>query len=441
MDIETKAGALTAGALKADAAKAEAPMADALTVSSGRTPHHPLGAVAAVLASLAATCGPVSETIPDIAIDSAGVRIVTSHPADSDARCTVSAAPTAVVGEHEDDETQWFSAIRGAGRFSDGSIVAVDRSSAEVRIYDETGGHLRTMGRHGEGPGEFRDPFLLWIAAGDTLWVGDYRPWRYNLFTRQGEFVRQVNPTPVLPNPPSSGGVLDNGYSVNTSQKRARNENFSVADTLVALVYDPDGTLVGNLARIPDRTSGMVSDAENLWLYPLFQSFAQVVAGGSTVVLGHGSETEVRVLDDEFNLRLIVRWTEPDREVTGADVRAWREDYIEGRSRWAEREWRDFDDARISPERPVAELFPAISSIMIGRDGRIWVRQYDRPREDRGWLAFEPDGGFLCHLAPEIPGAVREFGADYVLLQRESELGIQSVRLHRLEVPSVAEAM
>ena len=131
--------------------------------------------------------------------------------------------------------------------------------------------------------------------------------------------------------------------------------------------------LVGNLARIPDRTSGQVSDSD-LWLFPLFQSFAQVDAGGSTIVLGHGSETEVRVLDDEFNLRLIVRWTEPDREVTADDVRAWREAYIARRRRIGEREWRDFDDSWISPERPVAELFPAISSIMIGRDGRIWVR-------------------------------------------------------------------
>ena len=415
---------------------------NALTVSSGRPVRHALAVVAGLLVFPAATCGPVAEQVPDIAIDSAGVRIVTSDPASSDATCAISSEPTAIIGEDEGAEHQWFSSIRGAGLLSDESVVAVDRNSAEVRIYDKTGRHLRSMGRHGEGPGEFRDPFLLWITAGDTLWVGDYSPWRYNLFTPQGEFVRQVNLSPMLVDPPSSGGgVLDNGYSVNTSSKRARRENFSVADTLIVLVYDPEGDLVGNLARIPDRTSGMVSDAENFWLFPLFQSFAEVDASGSAIVLGHGSETEVRVLDDEFNLRLIVRWSESDREVTSADVRAWREDYIERRSQWAEPDWRDFDDARISPERPVADLFPAIRGIMIGRDGRIWVRQYDRPREDRGWLAFDPDGGFLCHLPSRIPGSVREFGADYVLLQRESELGIHSLHLHRLEVPAAAAAM
>ncbi len=407
-----------------------------LTVSSKRTTCHLSVVVATSCAVLAAGCGPMaSEQIPDIAIDSSGVRIVTSDPGDSDATCAVSAEPTAVIGEDEGDESQWFSLIRGTGRLSDGSVVVVDRNSANVRIYDEAGRHVRTMGRHGDGPGEFRDPFLLWITAGDTLWVGDYRPWRYKLFTAQGEFVRQVTPEPLLINPPSSGGgVLDNGYVVNTTSKSPDRPSFSVADTLMVLLYDPDGKLVGNLARIPDRVSGQVSDAD-LWLFPLFQSFAQVDAGGSTVALAHGSETEVRVLDDEFNLRLIVRWSEPDREVTSGDVRAWRDDYIASRRRVGEREWRDFDDARISPERPVAEVFPAMSAVMIGRDGRIWVRQYDRPREQRGWLAFDSDGGFLCLLPVRHPGAVREFGADYVLLERETELGVQSVRLHRLDVP------
>ena len=414
---------------------------NAPTVSSGRALRHAPTAIAALLVLPAASCGPVVQQVPDIAIDSAGVRIVTSDPANSDAACAIDPEPTAVIGEDEGDEHQWFSSIRGAGLLSNGSIVAVDRTSAEVRIYDRNGGHLRSMGRNGEGPGEFSNPFLMWITAGDTLWVGDYRPWRYNLFTPQGDFVRRVDPTPALLNPPRyGGGVLDNGYTVTTTSKSARREDFSLADTVMVLLYNPDGRLEGNLARLPDRNGGTVSEAENFWLFPLFQSFAEIDAGGSTIVLGHGSETEVRVLDDEFNLRLIVRWNEPDREVTSADVRAWRDDYIESRRQWGEREWGDFDDARLSPERPVAELFPAISSIMIGRDGRIWVRQYDRPREDRGWLAFDSDGGFLCHLPARYPGSVREFGADYVLLQRESELGIHSLHLHRLDVPSAAEA-
>ena len=393
--------------------------------------------VALIVATIPA-CVPEASPEPTIAVDSAGVRIVTSDPSGSDATCSIGEEPFLVIGADEEDENQWFSSIRGMGRLSDGSIAAIDRSSAEVRIYDETGRHLRSMGRYGEGPGEFSNPFILWITADDTLWVGDYFPWRYNLFTADGDFVRRVNLTSGFVNNPDGAGVLDNGYSVNPRSQRASRADFTDPDTLIVEVNDPGGQLVGSIDRMPGRIRGFVSEAPNLGLFPLFQSFPQVDARGSTVVLAHGRDTEIRVLDDEFDLQTIIRWYEPDREVTAADVRAWREDYID-RTQLASRDWSEFDDATISDERPAADLFPAISNVMIGRDGRIWVRQYDRPREDRGWLAFGSDGRFLCHMA-QLPGEVREFGADYVLLLSETELGIQTVQMYRLDHPELAES-
>ena len=371
--------------------------------------------------------------------DSAGIRIVHSQPMNSDATCAVSEEPTVVIGDDESDENQWFSRLGDVARMSDGSIVAVDRGSAQIRVYDPDGQHLRTMGRQGEGPGEFENgPFQMWIAAGDTIWAGDYFPWRYNLFSADGEFVRGVRLDPQFIPTSSGGGVLENRYTVNSSDKRSRKADFSVADTMIVEAHDPNGQLIDTLARIPNGRWGQ-DDHEALstfWLPRLFYAGAKVDAGGSTVALAYGMNTEVRVLDDEFNLRLIVRWAEPGREVTGADVDAWREDYVENRPRPDFSPMAEAHDATISEERPVAELFPAISSVMVGRDGRIWVRQYDRPREVRGWLAFEPDGQFLCHLAP-LPGSIREFGSDYVLLRQESELGIQTVQLHRLDPPAL----
>ncbi len=395
-------------------------------------------AATAVLTLLLA-CNPDSQpTAATLATDSAGIKIVHSQPMNSDATCTASAEPTLVIGDDESDENQWFSRLGNVARMSDGSIVAVDRGSAQIRVYDPDGRHLRTMGTQGEGPGEFENgPFQMWIAAGDTIWAGDYFPWRYTVFSAEGEFVRGVHLDPQFVPTSMGGGVLDNGYSVNSSEKRFRKADFSVADTMIVEAHAPDGQLIDTLARIPNGRWGQ-DDHEALstfWLPRLFHGAAQVDAGGSTVALAYGMNTEVRVLDDEFNLHLIVRWTEPGRMVTAADVDAWREDYVENRPRPDFSPMAEAHDATISEDRPVAELFPAISTVVVGRDGRIWVRQYDRPREVGGWLAFEPGGQFLCHLAP-LPGSTREFGSDYVLLLHESELGVQTVRLHRLDLPA-----
>ena len=362
-----------------------------------------------------------------VTIDSSNAQIVTSIPASSEATCTFSEEPVLVIGDDEEDDKQWFSYIWGTGLLSDGSVAVVDNDLFEVRMFDASGRHLRSMGQRGEGPGEFTNPTSLWITAGDTLWVGNYRPWSYTVFTAQGQFVRRILLDPVYQNRSRAGGVLGNGYTVNAREIGMYTPGFDIPHTMVVEIHNPDGKLVGHLAQIPHITYGTVSEApENLYLYPLFEANAEVDALGSTIVLAHGSKPEIQVLDDEFNLQMTIRWPEPNREVTRADIRAWHEDYRKLRS-----------PARymLSRERPVADVFPVMSSVRIGRDGRILVRQYDRPREDRGWLAFGADGNFFCHMA-QPPGYVQEFGADYVLLLHESELGVQTVQMHRLTLPS-----
>ena len=399
-------------------------------ITPNQYPESLVVALALLLGACSQQAPPETETVY---IDSSSAQIVTSTPASSEATCTFSEEPVLVIGNNEEDDNQWFSTIRGMGRLSDGSVAVVDRTSAEVRIFDASGRHLRSMGQRGEGPGEFTNPFIMWVTAGDTVWVGNYRPWSYNAFTAQGQFVRRIMLEPLYLNSSDAGGVLDNGYTVNARQTRFREPDFGVPDTLIVEIHDPEGNLVRNLARIPHRTFGQVSEAsEVFWVSTLFEARAEVDALGSTTVLAHGSKPEVQVLDNEFNLRVIIRWSEPNREVTRADIRAYREEY---RERIDPSNWDQDNDAVISPERPVADVFPAISSIRIGRDGRIWVRQYDRPREDRGWLAFGADGKFHCHMA-QLPADVWEFGADHVLLLHRSELGVQTVRMHSLTSPS-----
>ena len=86
-----------------------------------------VAAVPVILATIPA-CVPEASPEPTIVTDSAGVRIVTSDPAGWDATCSISEEPVLVIGADEEDEDQWFSSIRGMGRLSDGSVVAIDRS-------------------------------------------------------------------------------------------------------------------------------------------------------------------------------------------------------------------------------------------------------------------------------------------------------------------------
>ena len=406
-------------------------------------PHHhrrrnapvhlsPPAAVAAGLAlALAGAAGPAESQEVTIRSDSAGVEIVTSDPSRSDATCTLGDEPIFRVGNDEGDEAQWFSTIRGVGRLSDGSVAVIDDASAEIRIFDAGGRHLRSMGRHGEGPGEFRNAWKLWVLPGDTLWAGDYNPWRYNVFTSGGKWVRAVEMKPIYGNASRLGGVLDNGVSVNTVWRWPTPRDFKVPDTVVVEVHGPDGERLATLARIVHTTYGPEG------MYQIFTAPAVVEAGGSTIATGRTSETEVRLLDDELRLRRILRWPDLDRDVSGADVRAWREDYIESRGGRNSPNWSFIDDLVVSEDVPAADIFPAFSHVEIGREGRVWVLPYREPRAERQrWMGFDRDGGFLCHLEYSHSGLTAyEFGADYWLGVQADELGVETVVVYRLTTP------
>ncbi len=68
----------------------------------------------------------------------------------------------------------------------------LDQQANELRIFGADGRHVRSVGRTGEGPGDYlRANGLLWMAP-DTLVVVDQSGGRYSLLTAEGDFVRSV---------------------------------------------------------------------------------------------------------------------------------------------------------------------------------------------------------------------------------------------------------
>jgi len=84
-----------------------------------------------------------------------------------------------------------FAYAAAATRLADNAIVIADRLGVAVRLIDQNGNLVRTVGREGGGPGEFRAVSWLGQCAPDSVFVWDSRQVRMSVFNRSGEFVRQ----------------------------------------------------------------------------------------------------------------------------------------------------------------------------------------------------------------------------------------------------------
>lgn len=94
------------------------------------------------------------------------------------------------IGTADGSEAEQFYRIRGVVRLEDGSIVVGDGGSSQLRFFDPHGKHIRSAGRAGSGPGEFRE--LLWLSgtAADTLVAWDVGSRRIVVYDRHGNFAR-----------------------------------------------------------------------------------------------------------------------------------------------------------------------------------------------------------------------------------------------------------
>lgn len=381
-------------------------------------------------------CGDAPEPPVVIEGDSAGVAVVVNRVGLSSDSCSLAAEPRLRIGTAAGDPDYEFFSIYGVATLSDGRIAVLNGGTEEVRLYDRTGTHVRTFGRRGGGPGEFRSVLTLNVVSGDTLVVGDYRPWRFNLFTPDGEFLRTVEPENQYINTPRVMEMTSQGEFLLGGTCCRPQENEFVQDSLILVIYDRSGALVDSLGSVAYRVEGYLDPSIRFIGPPLFAPFTDVELSGETYLTAYGRSPEIEVRGLDGALRRLIRWTAGDRAVTPEDVEAYRDQILEAAAQGSAR-LRPYTQARISDERPVADSFPTHAGLALGRDGNLWVQQFRRPGDAprRRWLRFDSAGRFRCHLTVPDGFVPYEYGSDYLLGVHTDELDVETVVSYHVEPP------
>jgi hypothetical protein len=395
----------------------------------------PLLALATVLA-----CSPATESREAfISRDSAGIAIAENTMEMVTAECMADSVPTVRIGGQEDDDDYFLYRVMGSDRLSDGRIVVVNQGTQEVRWYGPDGKLVGRAGRAGQGPGEFSDAFLVYHTTGDTVWVGDYRPWQWHVFGPDMQFHRTVRMMPNEINSPRIAAVMADGQQLFGVSRVGQRENFAM-DSVSIQRHASDGSLIDTVLTMPfGRMGQMGGDPSSIWMAPWFEPSAQAEGIGNRFVVATWGEPELTVyrVDQGFTPARIIRWTTGDRAIPSNAVESARERLAN--------QYPDLDpamkarmiDPMIDPARPVADRFPALSGIITGRDGRIWVRTYQAPGAvTNEWIAFTAEGRAECRMSLPVSTdgsfAVSEIGADYLLASGRDSLGVEWVGEYRI---------
>ena len=367
--------------------------------------------------------------------DSAGVQIVENPapPAGSRLGWRIGLEPSVSIGRRDAEGPYVLYLARDATILADGRIVVADGASGELRFFDSTGSHLASRGGQGEGPGEFDglvgvapwtgDSILAWFA-GPRLGI--------SVFDSGGNYGRMIEINDGSQRgwyEPASTSVHGSILAVLLWEDR---------DTLVMELRDGEGGLRTSLGAHPSWEPYLMDEGtEREMLY--WTTFGREPAWGlwgNLAIIGLTSRYEIKAYGADGALARIVRREHSPRVPAPEDVEA----YI------ASEVLPNYPDATPSEQEdrrrryrsvPVAEHFPAFTSIMVDGLDHLWIREYDLPREERPaplWTVFDPEGHVLGLV--ETPAEllrIHEIGEDYILGTAWDELGVETKQVWALE--------
>ena len=331
------------------------------------------------------------------------------------------------------DEAAQFSGVAGAVRDRAGRIYVGDAGSGQVRVFDSTGRFVRSFGRTGTGPGEFKWLLRLARCGPSTIATLDFSGGRFAVFS-------------------DSGTLLDT-YPLPAGYNNVRVVACAGGDTLVVLRDHPttappqrgEVRVPAMLVRISTRgtaadTLGRYAGASFFFSrkHPAYMDVplgpATIAAvGARRIFVGTSDRPVVDVLAFDGRPTGTIAIDQPARPISREQRRAAL------RARVAQEPLARTRSVieRIAPELPQPARLPFFRDLVADDEDNVWVRTFETfPGRDDVWVGYRPTGERFGTLLLPAALQVTEIGRGYVLGIRRDELGVEYVELYRRTQPA-----
>ena len=274
------------------------------------------------------------------------------------------------IGVAEGEEEYMFQMVNDIDADEQGHIYVSEGRLALIRVFDENGEYLRTIGRRGQGPGEMQMPIYVQVTGRDEIAVHDYPDQRLLYFSIDGVFLRQISTastgSPFIPIRIDPQGNLATiaafgPQPVGGKQLRYFNENLELISTIVKEERDMRKTF---------------DIGKPTW-------FCDVSPSGR-IVWGDSQEYVLNILNNDCTLiRRITKEYEP-LEITAEDRDYFRELYASALERGLKIQFRSH--------------YPAFGEINVDEEERLFVRTFKKieGRNNRYYHdVFDTEGKYI----------------------------------------------
>jgi len=319
----------------------------------------------------------------------------------------------------EDDDNYLFYDPRNISVDEQRNIYILERGNHRIQKFDKDGNYLQTIGKKGQGPGEFERPYSLVLDKNSNIYVSDRR--KIHFFNPSGEFVKTIS----LSDQVNNFFVSSEGNIFGLMIQRIERER-----TGLIVKMNSEGKILKNIAQLAEvtqvmRKSGNVTSRFSIthgYNYSLYFAFLN----NNQIYYGDSSEYSFSRINLVGEVELIIK-----KEGSYQSISQKEKDKIfDGLSELI-KQW---------PKGVVEEAvqFPAhrpfFDRILIDDKGRIYIKKVKPVLDETESLEFDlfsPEGHYLYKtILPFSPEIIKN-GYFYDLYTSE-ETG--EVRIKRYKV-------
>lgn len=333
------------------------------------------------------------------------------------------------IGTAFGEPSQELYGIVGAGRLVDGSIALGLQGTHEIRIFGSDGAFDRSVGRKGDGPGEFRELAWIDVLAGDTLLAWDNQGNRLSRFASDGTFLgsETYEGRGVAVGRLADGSVLlrsrTSGPIPSITSVREDSAVYAVAASASAASDDRSRRI---FATVGERLFFHVSPQGFLVLKAPFRPEPRIAVASNGIWVAWSDQPRADFLDSGGRMLRSIRWS-PDALPVTPGV---RESYIETVREEYEPEVANPSFLRALDALPFPDRLPETSGLLLDALDRLWIRRGPiDPAEPSTWRIFTRDGHWISDVI--LPPGLEpiDVGEEYLIGVRTDVLGVETVEV------------
>ena len=354
-----------------------------------------------------------------------------------------------------DDPEYVFGMVAGVAPGPDGSLYSLHPREGSIRRWSADGTPSGSVGRQGEGPGEFRQPMELGFF-GDSLWVWDWSGYHVSYFDPEGTFLGRVSPkvdiggpegSPPRPSRPFRDGTFL-GIEPAWSQEIATGEITETAYTHM----DPEGETLATIWMHPHEPRdglALLRESGGTFASQAFgDGVSYAVADDGLVVVerrawtgdGEAFFTLTRIGlagDTVFTVRVPYTPVPLATERIDSAVTAQTESLYDFMTRRQPGLARAALEERIRDATYKPDYVPPVGAVMTDADGNIWVRRFDPVELEGGeafgeWWIFDEAGTPLARALTPMGLRIMHVAGGVVWGTEQDELDVDYIVRYRI---------